>query len=367
MYLKSESVRYTISYTRNRHFRLALKKIDPPKRSVVSNQPTQNTKMAKGYICCFSNLSMPGILKISMTEGTPEARLNEANASDTWRPPTPYRIEFAKKVSNPLEKRRTLHTLLEQYTERINTCQEFFRTSPEEVRKFFDLMDGKMWAEVVPKAIRKEAKTVRRRNVLGSQASEASSVTSVTLKTDSCDISCCCFCCYNGKVSKGESLGNAAGSRGGRGGKGTGESKEVSDAAEAARLLEKSAAMVKEIKEEFIAVRRRSRVNTEEKGITNLERLLIWNKFQGSDVAAEKGIHDEYSAMWRAAAHEAVPYSDDLPEWFLVRPELNRGGNDLCDGTKELVRIIEQAREADAGDSTTDQDNICLRTSNPTE
>ena len=50
--------------------------------------------MIEGYIYCFSNPSMPGILKIGMTERTPKKRLNEANASDTWRPPTKYNIEF---------------------------------------------------------------------------------------------------------------------------------------------------------------------------------------------------------------------------------------------------------------------------------
>jgi hypothetical protein len=103
--------------------------------------------MAEGYIYCFSNASMPGILKIGMTERTPNVRLSEANASDTWRPPTLYNIEFAKKVYNPFGKEKTLHTLLEQYTDRIHPRREFFRVSPEEVRKFFDLMDGEMWAE----------------------------------------------------------------------------------------------------------------------------------------------------------------------------------------------------------------------------
>lgn len=90
---------------------------------------------------------MPGILKVGMTERTPEVRLSEANASDTWRPPTQYKIEFAKKVSNASQKEKTLHTLLEQYTNRIHPRREFFRVTPEEVRKFFDLMDGEMWAE----------------------------------------------------------------------------------------------------------------------------------------------------------------------------------------------------------------------------
>ncbi len=103
--------------------------------------------MSDGYIYCFLNPCMPGILKVGMTERTPEARLSEANTSDTWRPPMPYRIEFAKKVSNASGKERTIHTLLEQYTDRIHPRREFFRVSPEEVRKFFDLMDGEMWVE----------------------------------------------------------------------------------------------------------------------------------------------------------------------------------------------------------------------------
>jgi len=103
--------------------------------------------MSNGYIYCFSNPSMPGILKVGMTERTPEARLSEANASDTWRPPTPYKVEFAKKVSNAYGKEKTLHILLEQYTDRINPRREFFRVSPEEVRKFFDLRDGEMCDE----------------------------------------------------------------------------------------------------------------------------------------------------------------------------------------------------------------------------
>lgn len=100
-----------------------------------------------GYLYCFSNPSMPGILKIGMTERTPDARLIEANSSDTWRPPTPYIIEFAKKVSNPSQKEKTIHTLLEQYTIRIHPRREFFRVTTQEVSVFFDLMDGEIWSE----------------------------------------------------------------------------------------------------------------------------------------------------------------------------------------------------------------------------
>jgi hypothetical protein len=103
--------------------------------------------MLGGYIYCFSNPSMQGILKVGMTERTPETRLIEANSSDTWRPPTPYKIVFAKKVLNPKQKETTLHTILSQYTERINPRREFFRVSQEEVKTLFDLIDGELWIE----------------------------------------------------------------------------------------------------------------------------------------------------------------------------------------------------------------------------
>ena len=106
--------------------------------------------MTDGYLYCFSNESMSGILKVGMTERTPVIRLNEANSSDTWRPPTPYKIEFAKKVLNPKQKETTLHSLLSQYTERINPKREFFRVSSEEVKTFFELIDGDLWVKEDP-------------------------------------------------------------------------------------------------------------------------------------------------------------------------------------------------------------------------
>lgn len=101
-----------------------------------------------GYIYCFSNPSFNGILKIGMTTRYIERRLVEANHCGTWGPPTPYKIEFAKKVANPLEKETILHMLLEKYSERVNANREFFRISVEDVRLFFDLIDGDYWNEL---------------------------------------------------------------------------------------------------------------------------------------------------------------------------------------------------------------------------
>jgi hypothetical protein len=99
--------------------------------------------MAQGYIYCLSNPLTPGVLKCGMTLRTPEERLKEAN-SCTWSSPT-WKIEIAKKVLNPRAKELTLHKLLEQYTERIHSRREFFRISVEEIKTFFDLIDGEIW------------------------------------------------------------------------------------------------------------------------------------------------------------------------------------------------------------------------------
>jgi hypothetical protein len=101
--------------------------------------------MTDGYIYCFSNISMPGVVKVGMTLRTPDVRLNEANSSDTWRPPTEYTLEFAKKVINAKQKEHTLHILLSKYTERINPKREFFRATPEDVETFFELIDGEFY------------------------------------------------------------------------------------------------------------------------------------------------------------------------------------------------------------------------------
>lgn len=101
--------------------------------------------MSAGYLYCMTNVCMPGLLKIGMTERTPEERLKDANSPDTWRPPTPYVIEFAKMVTQPKQKEATLHKLLEQFTDRVHPRREFFRLPIDDVRTFFDLMDGENW------------------------------------------------------------------------------------------------------------------------------------------------------------------------------------------------------------------------------
>ena len=103
-------------------------------------------KMTFGYLYCFSNDSMPGILMIGSTDLPPDLKLEEANTYDSWKPPTPYKIEIAKRVMYPRQKKMTIYKILDQYTSgRVNKKQEFFYISLEEVKAFFELIDGDYW------------------------------------------------------------------------------------------------------------------------------------------------------------------------------------------------------------------------------
>jgi len=104
---------------------------------------------SSGYIYCFSNPSLLGMVKVGMTTRYIEERLQEANHCGTWGPPTPYVIEFAKKVNNPREKEKALHRLLEKYSERVNTNREFFKIAVTDVKLFFDFVDGEYWSKEV--------------------------------------------------------------------------------------------------------------------------------------------------------------------------------------------------------------------------
>jgi hypothetical protein len=99
--------------------------------------------MTIGYIYCFSNPAMPGLLKIGYTERPVEQRLEEANLPNTWGPPMPYMVEFAKLVREPNAKEQIIHKLL--HDKRVNPKREFFRVTVEHVRLLFDLVDGTSW------------------------------------------------------------------------------------------------------------------------------------------------------------------------------------------------------------------------------
>uniref|UniRef100_A0A6C0CCQ0 Bacteriophage T5 Orf172 DNA-binding domain-containing protein n=1 Tax=viral metagenome TaxID=1070528 RepID=A0A6C0CCQ0_9ZZZZ len=105
---------------------------------------TSNNDYDYGYIYCISNASMPDILNIGITWMTPEQRMEDINGLPRlWRPPTPYKCEFAKRVLDAEHKRNSIYKVLSQ--SRITLAQRFFSVSIEEVRTLFDLMDGEYW------------------------------------------------------------------------------------------------------------------------------------------------------------------------------------------------------------------------------
>lgn len=106
----------------------------------------QNTS-SYGYIYCFSNVSMPSIYKCGMTTRTPLERLHEANTSDTWRPPTPFIIEFAKRVQNPRIQEYFLHNSMHKY--RVHARREYFQISLDDIKALFDMVDGELWVPPV--------------------------------------------------------------------------------------------------------------------------------------------------------------------------------------------------------------------------
>jgi hypothetical protein len=100
----------------------------------------------KGWIYCLSNISMPGLVKIGITQLSPKKRAIKLHTTGV---PTPFKIEIAKKVEDYIEKEKQLHKILEQYSLRISPKREFFKMSVEEVYAFFELMEGVYYEEEV--------------------------------------------------------------------------------------------------------------------------------------------------------------------------------------------------------------------------
>lgn len=88
--------------------------------------------MTEGYIYCLSNPSMPNLLKIGMTTRTPEERAKELFTTGVA---TPFHIEFSREVTNPEQKEKEIHKILENY--RIPS-REFFNISVDEAMMVID-------------------------------------------------------------------------------------------------------------------------------------------------------------------------------------------------------------------------------------
>jgi hypothetical protein len=49
-------------------------------------------------------------------------------------------------------------------------------------------------------------------------------------------------------------------------------------------------------------------------------------------------MNEQYISQWRASAHEAVPYTNDFPECFLVLPELIDGA--IAQGNASKISVF---------------------------
>ena len=91
-----------------------------------------------GWVYAFATPSMPDVVKIGATRRNPNERLDEANASDTWRPPRPYVVVCATEVADPFACERAVHALLA--ARRVNTRHEFFEITAHEARVLLPLL-----------------------------------------------------------------------------------------------------------------------------------------------------------------------------------------------------------------------------------
>ena len=93
-------------------------------------------------IYCFSNDTMPGVVKIGFTDRSPKERLKEAN-SCTWAAPH-WKMCMAKRVIDGRHKEKLILNILAEYHHRIHPKRELFTVSLDTVRCLFDLTDGEM-------------------------------------------------------------------------------------------------------------------------------------------------------------------------------------------------------------------------------
>ena len=92
-----------------------------------------------GWIYCLSNEWMPDLVKVGQTSHDPTDRASQLYTTGV---PTPFRVEFAKKVSDHVKKEKQLHALLEKHFSRPNPHREFFKCSSTDVFAFFELIEG---------------------------------------------------------------------------------------------------------------------------------------------------------------------------------------------------------------------------------
>jgi hypothetical protein len=104
-----------------------------PSRAFRPSRPSRPSR--PGTVYAFVTPSMPGIVKIGATTRELADRLREANESDTWRPPEPYVVACAARVTDAFAAERSLHVRLAE--RRVSAHREFFRLTVNETSAAF--------------------------------------------------------------------------------------------------------------------------------------------------------------------------------------------------------------------------------------
>jgi len=106
-----------------------------------SNKGANYKTAPTGYIYCLFNESQPALVKIGMTanDKPPKERAKELSGTSV---PTPFRVEFAKRVRHPYKTEQELHRLLQTKGMRVNHKKEHFRMTPYEALHYFHAIEG---------------------------------------------------------------------------------------------------------------------------------------------------------------------------------------------------------------------------------
>jgi hypothetical protein len=142
---------------------------------IGSNTTESKKKMVKGHVYAGYTKSLPGCLKLGITERTHEIRLKEHNAyknrckfmtnniyydydydfieystATITHCISEWEMLYTKKVDHPKRMERILHELLSPYNEYVGSCREIFRITLKQLRHYMRLAN--MVAEQIEEA-----------------------------------------------------------------------------------------------------------------------------------------------------------------------------------------------------------------------
>ena len=94
--------------------------------------------MDKGIIYILTNDSMPGLIKIGITNRPIRERLKELDSTEL---PTPFNLYYAIEIDNYKQKEKLIHKAYAK--DRIRLNREFFKVEPENATALLKAVGGK--------------------------------------------------------------------------------------------------------------------------------------------------------------------------------------------------------------------------------